>query len=320
VKRYLLLRSLQSIPGLVLLAVVSFGLLRLAPGDPALVLLGPLEATPEAIGAIRREYGLDQPFAVQFGVWALKVVQGDLGRSIFARAPVREMIVERLPVTLELAAAALLLAVLLGLPLGVAAALRPGGAIDSLGRLFSLVGVSVPSFVVGIGLIMLFGWYLPGILPYDQWVPISDLPGNLSHLLLPAVTLSLVPMAIVARLSRSSMLDVLGREYITIATAFGVQRREVIWLDALKNALLPVVSVLGVIAAHLVGGTVIVETIFNLPGLGRLLYDGLLNRDYPVASGDLLVISVMVVLVNLAVDILYALLNPRIARAYAGRS
>lgn len=317
--RYALRRILVAIPVVLLVAVFTFSLIHLAPGDPASALVPIDSQTPQALAAIRKEWNLDKPLPVQFGTWLGKVAQGDLGRSITTRRPVRGLIADRLPVTLELAAVALVFAAIAGVLLGVASALYQRRAIDSGIRVASLLSVSVPSFVWGVLFVMVFGWFWPGVLPPDGWVPISQsVTGNLSHLVLPAIALALAPAGLIARLCRSSMLDVLGLDYVRMAKALGVPRSQIIWLDALKNALLPVVTTLGLVVTYLIGGAVVVETVFGVPGLGRLLTEGLQTRDYPLVTGVVFVFSLTVLAVNLIVDLLYAWINPRIAQSYGG--
>jgi peptide/nickel transport system permease protein len=316
VVRYFARRVAISITEVVAVSVLAFGLLRLAPGDPARTALG-LYATPQALAAFDRQYGLSRPVPVQFWDWAKQVVHGNLGISISNHEPVGRLILSALPVTLELALLAFILTVVFGVPLGVVAALRQRHPVDGAIRLTSLVGVSIPGFVVGILLLLVFGWYEPNVLPYSGWVPLGDgIGSNLSHLVLPTIALSAASIGLVARLSRSSMLEVLDREYVTIAGAFGIPRNTVIWHDALKNALVPVVTILGLIATSLIGGAVVIEQIFALPGLGRLLVGSLEAQDYQVVSGLVLTFAIAALAFNLAVDLIYAWINPRIAARY----
>ncbi len=314
--RLTLTRLALAIPVLLLVSIVAFGLLRLAPGDPATLQAG-LDATPEVVAAIRRELALDQPLPVQYLAWLRKVVQGDLGRSYTSRTPVADLIAERLPTTAQIGVLALLLIVAIGVPLGILSALRKDRPLDQTVRVVSLFGISVPNFVIGILLVLLFGWYFPGLMPYEGFVPFRDDPLlSLKHSLLPALALALAQVGIVARLTRSSMLEVVNLEYITAARAFGVPERELIWKDALRNALLPVLTILGVITGFLLGGSVVVESVFGIAGLGRLLVESFGLRDYPVTIGVMLFIAVVFVVVNLLVDLLYGLVNPRIRAGY----
>jgi peptide/nickel transport system permease protein len=314
--RLIVSRLALAVPVLICVSIVAFGLLRLAPGDPAQLQAG-LDAGPEVIDAVRHELALDQPLPVQYLAWASHVAQGDLGVSYSARLPVTQLIGQRLPVTAQISVLALLLIVVVGIPLGVLSALHKDKAVDQTVRVASLFGISVPNFVIGILFILLFGWYFPGLMPYEGFVPLREDPlASLKTSLLPAVALGLAQIGIVARLTRSSMLEVINQDYITAARAFGVSEREVIWRDALRNALLPVVTVLGIIAGFLLGGSVIVESVFGIAGLGRLLVESFASRDYPVAIGVMLFIAVVFVLLNLVVDVLYGVINPRVRAGY----
>jgi peptide/nickel transport system permease protein len=314
--RLIVSRLALAVPVLVCVSIVAFILLRLAPGDPAQLQAG-VDAGPEVVQAVRRELALDQPWPVQYVAWATRVLQGDLGVSYTARQPVSFLIGQRLPVTAQISTTALVLIVLIGVPLGIVSALHKDRTVDQTVRVVSLFGISVPNFVIGILLILLFGWYFPGIMPYEGFVPLREDPLNsLKTTLLPALALALAQVGIVARLTRSSMLEVINQEYITAARAFGVSEREVIWCDALRNALLPVVTILGIIAGFLLGGSVVIESVFGIAGLGRLLVESFAARDYPVTIGVMLFIAVVFVLVNLVVDVLYGVINPRIRTGY----
>jgi peptide/nickel transport system permease protein len=316
VLRLTLSRLAQAVPVLVLVSVVAFGLLRLAPGDPAQIQAG-ADAAPETLAAIRAELALDQPLPVQYVAWAGRVVRGDLGRSYQSHQPVTQLIGERLPATAQIAAVALVLIVAVGIPLGIASALRKDSAVDQVVRVTSLLGISVPNFVIGILLVLVFGWYFPGIMPYEGYVALPDDPlESFKHTLLPSLALALAQVGIVARLTRVSMLEVIGQEYITVARAFGVSERELVWRDALRNALLPVLTMLGIISGFLLGGSVVVESVFGIAGLGRLLVESFSQRDYPVTIGVMLFIAVMFVVINLVVDLLYGVVNPRIRAGY----
>jgi len=314
--RLIVARLALAVPVLVCVSIVAFVLLRLAPGDPAQLQAG-LNATPETIDALRHEMALDQPLPMQYLAWAGRLVHGDLGVSYSTRQPVTTLIGQRLPITAQIAVTALLLIVLIGVPLGMLSALRKDHAPDQAVRVVSLFGISVPNFVIGILLVLVFGWYFPGIMPYEGFVPLRDDPlGSLKTTALPALALALAQVGIVARLTRSSMLEVVNQEYITAARAFGVSEHELIWRDALRNALLPVVTVLGIIAGFLLGGSVVVESVFGIAGLGRLLVESFASRDYPVTIGVMLFVAVVFVLINLIVDVLYGVVNPRIRTGY----
>jgi peptide/nickel transport system permease protein len=318
--RLIVWRLALAVPVIVLVSVVAFVLLRLAPGDPAQLQAG-IDAGPDVVQQIRKELALDQPLPVQYIAWAERALRGDLGQSYSAKLPVTKLIADRLPVTLQIAAVALLLIIATGVPLGIVSALRKDSVVDQAVRVISLFGISVPNFVLGILFVLLFGWYFPGIMPYEGFVPLrQDALGSLKTTLLPALALALAQVGIVARLTRSSMLEVINQEYITAARAFGVPERELIWRDALRNALLPVLTVLGIITGFLLGGSVVVESVFGIAGLGRLLVESFASRDYPLTIGVMLFIAVVFVFVNLVVDILYGVVNPRIRAGYEAGS
>lgn len=309
-------RLLSSIPVLVMISIVAFALLRLAPGDPALLSVG-LEAPPEALAKARADMRLDEPIWVQYWAWVTDVARGDFGTSYSDRSPVLSVMGERMPVTLQLAVGALLLIVALGIPLGVLSALRPNRLADQMIRVGSLAGISVPNFVVALFLVLIFGWWFPGILPYQGFVPFAEDPlRSLTNTVLPAVALAAPQVGLVARLTRSSMLEVLGQDYVSAARAMGVREWVVIWKDTLRNALLPVVTVLGVQTGFLLGGSVVVETVFGIPGLGRLLVESFTIRDYPVTIGVMMFIAAVFVFINILVDLLYGVINPRIRVGY----
>jgi peptide/nickel transport system permease protein len=316
VLRLILSRLALAVPVLVCVSIVAFVLLRLAPGDPATLQAG-LDASPEVIAAVRHELALDQPLPFQYAAWASRVLHGDLGVSYSSRQPVTQLIAQRLPVTAQITVMALFLIVVIGVPLGILSALHKDGATDQMVRVVSLFGISVPNFVVGILLVLLFGWYFPGIMPYEGFVPLTSDPlGSLKTTLLPALALALAQLGIVSRLTRSSMLEVINHEYITAARAFGVPERELIWHDALRNALLPVLTILGIITGFLLGGAVVIENVFGIAGVGRLLVESFASRDYNVTIGVMLFIAVVFVMVNLIVDVLYGVVNPRIRTGY----
>lgn len=309
-------RLLSSIPVLILVSIVAFALLRLAPGDPALLSVG-LEAPPEALAAARESMHLDDPFWMQYLAWAGDLVRGDLGISYSDKSTVTSVIADRLPITLQLAGLALLFIVVIGIPLGVISALRANRLTDQIIRVGSLAGISVPNFVVALLLVLLFGWWFPGIMPYQGFVEFSDDPvESLKYTVLPAVALAAPQIGLIARLTRSSMLEVLNQDYVSAARAMGIRERVIIWKDTLRNALLPVVTVLGVATGFLLGGSVVVETVFGIPGLGRLLVESFSIRDYPVTIGVMMFIAAVFVFINIAVDLLYGVINPRIRVGY----
>lgn len=309
--RFLVRRLLLTIPVLFGMSVVVFLLIRLVPGDPAQVILG-LRATPEGLAAIRRDLGLDLPLHQQYVQWLTQFLTGNMGQDYRSHVPVTLLLRQRLPVTLELAVLAMLLSVIVAIPLGVAAAVRRGGPADRTATLLGLVGISIPDFWLGIMLILFVALEL-GALPSSGFRPAAeDLLGNLRSLILPATTLAAGLSAVVVRMTRASMTEVLSRDFIRFARAKGVGERLVIYKHALRNASIPIITVIGLQSGYLLGGAVIVEQVFDLPGLGSLTVNATLERNYPVVQATALVIGLMFVAVNLATDVAYALLNPRI--------
>ncbi len=309
--RFLLGRLAATVPVMGIVAVIVFLLLRLAPGDPAAILAGDA-ATPEQIAAIRARLGLDQPMLQQFGEWILRLLHGDLGTSIISNQPVWQLILDRVQPTLALAVTTILFAVIVAVPLGVIAAWRHDTWIDRAVMAVSVAGFSIPVFVLGYLLIFGFAMKLR-LLPVQGFVPIGDGLGPfLARLVLPTLTLSVIYIALIARTTRSSVLEVLGEDYIRTARAKGVTEARVLSRHALRNAAIPVISVIGIGIALLISGVVVTESVFNLPGLGRLTVDAVLARDYPVIQGVILLFSGVYVLINLAVDLSYLLFDPRI--------
>jgi peptide/nickel transport system permease protein len=305
---------LQAIPVMVLVATAVFLLLRLTPGDPTDILLGP-EATPERAAELRRDLGLDKPLPVQWAVWFSHVLRGDLGESIFLRRPVTQAIWERAEPTLMLTFLSLIIAVMLGLSLGIAAAVRQGSWADITAMLVSLAGISMPTFWIGLNLILVFAVIL-GLLPVAGYKPLSEgLWENVRYLVLPAVTLGFYDAALLARMTRSMMLGVLKEHYVRTARSIGVSERRVVLRHALRNALIPLLTIVGLMFAGLMGGALVTETVFNIPGVGRLLIQAVLRRDYALVQGIVLLIAGAYVFINLCVDILYGVLDPRISRS-----
>jgi len=301
---YAIRRILLAIPillGVVLVVVLS---MELIPGDPVALMLGQF-ATPEAIASTRAELGLDRPLAVRYVEYVLDVVRGDLGMSIKDRRPVATMIGETLPATAQLAGAAVLLSVLVGVPLGVVSAARPGGVTDNLVRVVSLAGLSMPVFWTGLVFIVFFSVTL-------GWFPVAG-RGTLRHLVLPSVTLALPSIAILARMTRASLLEVLQEDYVRTARSKGLSRRSLLYKHALRNALIPVVTALGLQLGQMLGGAVLTETVFSWPGLGRLTVFAIFNRDFVLVQGVVLVLATVYVSVNLLVDLSYGLFDPRVS-------
>jgi len=308
---YALRRLAATIPVMGVVALFVFSLLYLSPGDPAAVIAGDI-ATEEDIAKIRAKLGLDQPYLVRFGTWLVSLSQGDLGTSIFTGLPVTTLIGQRLEPTLALTLCTLIVAVALAVPLGVLAAARAGGWIDRVVMGVSVVGFSVPVFVLAYGLVLLFSIHLEW-LPVQGYTPLKEgFWPFLRHMILPSVALGLTYMALIARITRASMLDVLSQDYVRTAHAKGLAPGTVLVRHALKNAAVPIVTIIGIGIALLIGGVVVTETVFAIPGIGRLTVDAILRRDYPIIQGVTLLFSAVYVLVNLLVDLSYVLFDPRI--------
>jgi peptide/nickel transport system permease protein len=307
---FVLQRVLQAVP-VVLISTVAVFLLRLIPGDPAQILAG-ADSRHETIDAIRRDMGLDQPLPVQYGLWLSRVAQGDLGRSLLSRIPISTLLLQRIPATLELTAAAILLTLLFALPLGIIAAVRPGSWVDWFISSMNGVAIAVPGFWLGILGIILFALVLGWLPPGGRGDFSRDPLEALKFLALPALTLSVSSAASLSRLVKSSMLEVLYEDYIRTARAKGLAGRAVVLRHALRNALVPVVTVFGLQFGRLLGGAVITESVFAWPGVGRLILDGINSRDYLVIQGALLLLVMVYIVVNLFTDIAYGFLDPRI--------
>ena len=329
--RYLLRRLLEMVPVFFGVILVVFVISRLTPGDPARIILGE-RATPEAMAQLREALGLDEPLPLQFVGYLGRAMRGDLGRSIQSNERVIVDLATRFPATVELTASAMLIASTVGVLTGVLAAVRQNSWFDGFSMFAALFGFSMPIFWLGIMLILLFAWqlgwfpisgrldfaielqrvsnfYVIDALVTRNWAALTD---ALRHLVLPAVTLSTVPLAIIARMTRSSLLEVLRQDYVRTARAKGLAERRVVLAHALRNASIPVITVIGLNVGSLLGGAILTETIFAWPGVGRLVVDAIFARDYPVVQGTVLVIAIVFVLVNLLVDLAYAYLDPRI--------
>ena len=330
---YLLKRLLEVIPTMFGISLVAFGLIRMIPGDPILNMVGERGASPEVVEHMREVYGLDKPLPTQYGLFVWNAMQGDLGTSIISNRSVAGEFKERFAATLELGETALLLAILIGLPMGVLAAVKRNSIFDYSLMTTSLIGYSMPIFWWGLILILVFSVQL-------GWTPVSgridvafDVPSwtgfylidvwrapeswaafksAISHLILPSIALGTIPLAVIARMTRSSMLEVLGEDYMRTARAKGLSRARVIFVHGLRNALVPVITVIGLMAGTIVTGAVLTETIFSWPGVGRWLVESVLSRDYPVIQSGILVIAGIVILVNFIVDLAYAWANPRL--------
>ncbi len=336
---FLLRRFAILIPTLIGVSIVAFGLIRLVPGDPAELLLGERGGSPETIAKIRGDLGLDLPIYRQYLKFVGNALQGDFGVSIHTQEPVLREFWSRFPATLELGLLALGWAVLLGLPLGILAALKRNSWLDYLVMGGSLVGYSMPIFWWGLLLILLFsvtlGWTpvsgriavmydVPtwsGFLLLDVWRMQAEFAEKwgafwsaINHLLLPAIALGTIPLATISRMTRSSLLEVIGEDYIRTAKAKGLSRSRTLWLHALRNALIPVITVIGLLLGTIVTGAILTETIFSWPGIGRWMVASVVARDYPVIQGGILMIAVLIVTINMAVDLLYAWINPRMRK------
>ena len=301
---YILQRLLHAIPVLIGISIFSFLLIHLIPGDPVQIFAGDKPLTPERAQELRHAYGLDRPLVVQYLDYAGSALHGNLGTALRSQRPVLDSILEALPSTIELTLSALLIATIVGVSLGILAAISHGSWLDTLVMAIGMLGISTPVFYSSLLLILLFSFTL-------VWLPATG-QGGVEHLVMPALALGLSSAAVLARLVRSSMLEVLNQEYVITARAKGLAPQLVVLRHALKNALIPAVTMLGLQLGALLGGAVVVETIFSRPGIGRLAVDAILNRDFPVVQGTVLVAASIYVLVNLAVDISYAVIDPRI--------
>jgi peptide/nickel transport system permease protein len=308
---YVIRRILATIPVMAVVALFVFSLLYIAPGDPAAVIAGD-QATPADVERIRQSLGLDRPFLVQFGDWVWNIIHANLGTSMFTGLPVTKMIAQRIEPTLSLMAVTLVLAISVAVPLGVVAAWRAGTLLDRAIMTFAVFGFSVPVFVVGYLLAYVFALELEW-LPVQGYTPLSEgLWPWFQNLILPAIALGCVYIALIARITRAAMLEVLAQDYIRTARAKGLGQPGILFIHALKNASVPIVTVIGIGIALLIGGAVVTESVFVIPGLGRLTIDAILRRDYPVIQGVVVLFSFLYVLVNLLVDLVYTLLDPRI--------
>jgi len=304
-------RIVSTIPVMAIVALFVFSLLYIAPGDPAVVIAGD-QASPEDIEKIRRSLGLDRPFLARFGEWGWQILQFDLGTSMFTGLPVTKLIAQRLEPTLSLMVVTLILAVTIAVPMGVIAAWKAGTWIDRALMAFAVFGFSVPVFVIGYLLAYVFALQLDWF-PVQGYTPIArGFWPWLENLVLPAVALGCVYIALIARITRASMLEVLQQDYIRTARSKGMGQGGILFVHALKNAAVPMVTVIGIGVALLIGGAVVTESVFAIPGLGRLTIDAIVRRDYPLIQGIVLLFSFVYVLVNLVVDVLYTLLDPRI--------
>ena len=304
-------RLLAAVPVMGVVTVVVFAMVRLAPGDPASLLAGEM-ATPDQLAEIRRSMGLEEPLPIQFVIWLTRLLQGDLGVSLISQASVAGLIADRLGPSLALATGAILFSVLLAVPIGVLAAFRHGSPLDRGLMAFSVASFSVPVFVKGYALVLLFSITFK-LLPVQGYVPASQgVWAFAERLVLPVIALSLSYVALIARMTRTSVLEVIGEDYVRTARAKGIGEPAVLVRHALRNAAVPIVTIIGVGLATLISGVVVTESVFNLPGLGRLMVEAVLARDYPVVQGLILFFSFIYILINLAIDMSYTVFDPRI--------
>ena len=304
--QYIFRRLLALIPILIGVSIIIFLVMRLVPGDPARQTLGP-EATGEQVEVLRKAWRLDEPLPIQYIAWLQRAVEGDLGRSTVSRVPVTEEIFSRLPATLNLTLASMAVAIVFGLLFGIISAIRHNSLVDRGTMLLALIGICTPSFWLGLILLLIFSVEL-------GWFP-STGAGGISHLVLPSITLGVGAAAVIARVTRSSMIEVFSEDFVRTARAKGLAERMVVVRHALKNALIPIITILGLEFGGLLAGAVITETVFSYPGIGQLLIKSINNRDFPIVQGALLLFAVQFVLVNLIVDLLYAKVDPRISYA-----
>ena len=300
------------IPVLWLVSAMVFVLIHLVPGDPVLVILG-AAAKPEQVEMMRQRLGLDQPIIIQYWDWMIALLQGDLGASILSDEPVTRLILERMPITISVAAVALFLSLAISLPAGIIATLRHNTYTDYFFMILVILAMSIPSFWLALLLMMLFSFQL-NLLPVMGWISIFDnFWSGIQYLILPSVSLAFIMAAIVSRMTRSSMLEVLREDYIVTALAKGTPKRFIVFKHALKNAFAPVMTIIGFQIGFLLGGTVVIEDVYSIPGVGRLILGAIANRDYPVVQGCILMVTSIVVFVNAAVDVAYAYFDPRVS-------
>jgi len=308
---YIVRRILATIPVMAVVAIFVFGLLYLSPGDPAAIIAGDT-ATPADIARIHAQLGLDRPLYIQFGDWVWRLMHGDLGISIFTNLPVIHLIAQRVEPTIALSVTTLIVTIVVAIPMGILAAWKVGTWIDRAVMVFAVIGFSVPVFVLAYMLIFVFS-IATNWLPVQGYVePSRGIVPFLSHLVMPSMALGMILAALIARITRASMLDVLAQDYIRTAQAKGLGSRQVLIGHALKNAAVPIVTIIGISVALLISGVVVTETVFAIPGLGRLTVDAILRRDYPIIQGIILIFSGVYVLINLLVDLSYTFLDPRI--------
>lgn len=310
-KAYILKRLLSVIPVLFIVAIVVFFLIHLAPGDPAAVILGP-EASPEEVENLRNQLGLNLPIYEQFFEWLLGLIQGDLGNSLYMNVPVMEAFMDHIGPTLSLAIIAQIISIIIAIPLGILAAKKRGTIVDQSFMGIAMLGMSIPSFLLALLLMLLFGVKLQ-LLPTAGYAPLSEgVWTHLKFLILPAISLGAIQAAVIARMTRSSMLDILSMNYISTARSKGVKESRVTYKHALRNAFIPILTIIGETFGTLVAGAIVTETVFNLPGIGQLIVNSIVRRDYAVIQGIILLIAVSYLIINLIIDLLYGVVDPRV--------
>jgi peptide/nickel transport system permease protein len=314
--RYTINRILYLIPVLFILSVVVFSFVHFLPGDVIDTLAGEEDMNdPEVRAALEKEFGLDQPLYVQYAKWLGKVLRGNFGKSLVTRRPIAIELFERIPATIYLAAVGITISLLIAVPLGTLAAIKRNSIADYVAQTISLMGLSIPEFWFAIMAVLLFALYLGWLPSSEYYSPFQDLGRSIRHLILPAAAIGFRQAAITTRLTRSSMLDETQKEYVDTARSLGLSERKVIYKYTLRNAMIPTLTISGLQLAQLLGGTVIIETIFAWPGVGRALYEAIIGRDFPLIQAGILVLGTTVVVINLLVDLMYRVLNPRIRLA-----
>ncbi|MBI2854126.1 MAG: ABC transporter permease [Chloroflexi bacterium] len=314
---FILRRIIQSVVVLIIISFIVFSIMRLLPGDPIIIYLSQSQMdsySPEQLTMLRHEFGLDKPFILQYFDWAYDILRGDLGMSIFKREPVADIVARRLPITMHLGVLSLILSVVVGMFMGIIAALRRGSKLDTGSTLLANLGITMPSFWLGILMIYFFGLYLRWLPIYGYTSPFTDFVLSTRQVVMPVIALSVFSVASIARQTRSSMLEVVRQDYVRTAWAKGLRERTIIMRHAMKNGLIPVVTLVGTHVRYIVGGAVLIETVFNIPGMGRLAVDGILDQDYAVVQGVVLIIAMVVTIANIIVDISYGWLDPRVRR------
>lgn len=315
--RQLTFKMVSFIPVLILVSIMVFSMLHMLPGDPATTILGN-EASPEAIAALNEKLGMNKPIIMQYFDWIWGIIHGNFGNSMVDNTPVLQLIFQRLPATLELITGSFIVALLIALPAGIISAARPGTWIDHICTSIAMIGMSIPHFWLGMMMIIFFSVKI-GILPASGYVPFSQDPaGNLASMIMPMVATGFRQSAVLMRMVRSSMLDIMNTDYIRTAIAKGLSEKSVLIGQALRNALIPVVTTSGLLIAGLIGGLVITETIFSIPGFGKLMIDSVFRRDYTTVQGTILVTALLVIFINIVVDALYTYIDPRIKNGKEG--